>query len=80
MIGGTVNNLTVQVAKRLGADHRPVSIAELHRAYLRDYPNVTVGRSIDSFAATLAYHCINMRSRFPNIRDRRAPADWLKRP
>jgi hypothetical protein len=75
-----VADLMVQVALRLGADRRPVSPTALHRTYLKEFPQTRVGRSIEGFAATLGYHCINTRSRFPDPADKRRPADWQRRP
>lgn len=71
---------TVEAARRVGAQHRPVRLREIHESYLEMKPDAIVGRSLDSFAATLNFHCINMRSRFPNPRDRRVNASWITRP
>src|SRR5437868_6111270 len=73
-------DLIVQTANKQGAHHHPVSVTALHSAYLDDNPSTTVGRSVASFAATLAFHCINMRARFPNGTDKSAQAPFLRRP
>ncbi len=73
-------DLILETARRLGMDRAPRGLSELHRAYLRDHPDATVGRSEGSFSATLNYHTINMQSRFPKPQEPRAPASWLKRP
>lgn len=73
-------DLIIKVAHELGADERPVSLAELHHAYMRAYPGIGKGSTRGAFDATINYHCINMRSRFPNVRDRHKPAYWLSRP
>src|SRR5205085_1623037 len=73
-------DLIVTVAYGIGADRHPVSLGELHAAYLRAYPGVGKGASRASFDATVNYHCINMRSRFPDARNPHKPAYWLARP
>lgn len=73
-------DLIVQVAASIGAEQRPVEIRELHDAYLRAFPGIGKGTTPGSFAATINYHCINMRSRFPDNSDHRKPAYWLSRP
>ena len=64
----------------IGADRHPVSLGELHAAYLRAYPGVGKGASRASFDAKVNYHCINMRSRFHDARNPHKPAYWLARP
>jgi hypothetical protein len=73
-------DLIVTVAYGIGADRHPVALGELHAAYLRAYPGVGKGASRASFDATVNYHCINMRSRFPDAHNPRKPAYWLARP
>ena len=73
-------DLIRQAAVGIDADQRPVSLAELHAAYIRAYPGVGKGTSRGSFDATVNYHCINMRSRFPDARDRHKSANWLSQP
>ncbi len=73
-------DLIVEVARRIGADRRPVSLTELYNAYRQAYPGVGKGSARGSFDATVNYHCINMRSRFPDVNDRRKLAYWLSRP
>jgi hypothetical protein len=72
-------DLILETAQRLRLDHAPRSLAELHRVYLRDHPDITAGRSEGSFSASLNFHTINMQSRFPKSRDPRMPAPWLRR-
>ena len=67
-------DLILETAQRLGLAVAPRGLTDLHRAYLRDHPDTTVGRSQNSFDATLNYHVINMRSRFPKPREPRARA------
>jgi hypothetical protein len=57
-----------------------VSLVELHDAYMRAYPGVGKGTTRGSFDATANYHCINMRSRFPDANDRHEAAYWLSQP
>src|SRR5437763_6647998 len=73
-------DLIVTVAYGIGADRHPVALGELHAAYLRAYPRVGKGASRASFDATVNYHTVNMRSRFPDARHPRKPAYWLSRP
>ena len=73
-------DLILETARRLGLEREPRGLTELHRSYLRDHPQTTVGRSQGSFDATLDFHCINMPSRFPKPREPRAPAAWMRRP
>lgn len=73
-------DLIITVAHGIGADQHPVSLGELHAAFLRAYPGIGKGASRESFTATVTYHCINMRSRFPDAGNRRKPAYWLSRP
>jgi hypothetical protein len=73
-------DLISTIAYGIGADRHPVSLGELHAAYLRAYPGVGKGISRASFDATINYHCINMRSRFPDARNRHRSAYWLTRP
>lgn len=73
-------DLILETAQGLGLAVAPQGLTDLHRAYLRNHPDTTVGRSQDSFDATLNYHVINMRSRFPKPREPRARANWLTRP
>ncbi len=76
----TLIDLITKVAYEIGADQHPVSLADLHTAYLRAYPGIGKGVTRGSFDATINYHCINMRSRFPNSRDKQKPAYWLSHP
>lgn len=73
-------DLIVAVAHGIGADHHPIALGELHAAYLRAYPGVGKGASRASFDATVNYHCVNMRSRFPDASNPRKPAYWLTQP
>ncbi len=73
-------DLIVESAHHIGADRRPISLTDLYNAYRQVYPGVVKGATRGSFDATLNYHCINMRSRFPNVSNRRKPANWLSRP
>ncbi len=73
-------DLIMDVATQIGADRRPVSLTELYNAYRQAYPGIGKGNARGSFDATVNYHCINMRSRFPDASDRRKPAYWLARP
>lgn len=76
----TLIDLITKVAYEIGADQHPVSLVDLHAAYLRAYPGIGKGATRGSFDATINYHCINMRSRFPDSRDKQKPAYWLSRP
>ncbi len=73
-------DLIMEAARQIGTDQRPVSLTELYNAYRQAYPGVGKGSARGSFDATVNYHCINMRSRFPDVNDRRKPAYWLSRP
>jgi len=74
-------DLIVDAATRIGADQEAVSLTRLYNAYRTDYPGIEKGIARGSFDATVNYHCINMRSRFPDANDRRKKsAYWLSRP
>ncbi len=73
-------DLGLAAARAIGADHHPVSLADLHAAYLRANPGISKGSTLDSFGATLNYHTINMRSRFPEPRNKQQFTSWLTRP
>ena len=73
-------DLIIDVAQKVGADQKPVFLKYLNVAYLRAYPGIGKGVTRNSFDATLNYHCINMRSRFPDPNDKHKPAPWLSRP
>ena len=73
-------DLIVKVAYEIEANLHPVSLSELYAAYQHAYPGIGKGSSRGSFDATVNYHCINMRSRFPYINDKRKTAYWLTRP
>ena len=73
-------DLIVKVAYGIGADRHAVSLPELYNAYLRAYPGIGKGTTRGSFDATVNYHCVNMRSRFPDANNRRKSAYWLTRP
>lgn len=76
----TIISLAIAAARALGADHHAVSLAALHAAYLKTNPDIKVGKTPNSFANILAFHTINMRSRFFYPNDKRKSADWLTRP
>ena len=73
-------DLMIPVAYGVDAHHHPASLPELHEAFLRAYPGIGKGETRGSFDATLNYHCINMRSRFPAPANKQRPASWLSRP
>lgn len=73
-------DLIVKVASGIGADRHTVSLTELYDAYMRAYPGIGKGTTRGSFDATVNFHCINMRSRFPDVADKRRRAYWLSRP
>jgi hypothetical protein len=73
-------DLIIQVAYGMGADRHPVSLTELHEAYIQAFPGIGKGTTRGSFDATVNYHCINMRSRFPDTNDKHKQAYWLMRP
>ncbi len=76
----TIIDLVIPVAGSIGADQQSVTLEDLHEAYLRAYPGIGKGETRASFDATVNYHCINMRSRFPDASQRRKRADWNTRP
>jgi hypothetical protein len=75
-----VIDLSIDAAREIGADQHPVSLADLHAAYLRANPGIGKGTTQDSFGATINYHTINMRSRFPDRGHKQKLASWLSRP
>jgi hypothetical protein len=80
VINRNLIDLIVDSARHIGADRRPVSLTDLYNAYRQAFPGVVKGASRGSFDATVNYHCINMRSRFPDANDKRKSATWLSRP
>jgi len=76
----TLIDRIIEVARKLDAEQKSISLTTLQAAYLDEYPHAEAGRSPDSFNATVNYHCINMRSRFPIPNDKRKTAYWLTRP
>ncbi|GCE27534.1 hypothetical protein KDA_30180 [Dictyobacter alpinus] len=80
VVNRTLIDLITKVALEIGAEQHVVSLADLHTAYLSAYPGIGKGATRGSFDATINYHCINMRSRFPDSKDKRKPAYWLSHP
>lgn len=80
MAGRNLIDLIVEAAKAIDADRRAVSLPSLYNAYRRMFPNVGKGHTRGSFDATVTYACINMRSRFPDAKNRRQKAAWLTDP
>jgi hypothetical protein len=76
----SIIDLTIKVAHEIGADQHPISLAELHEAYLHANPGIGKGRTRNSFDATINFHTINMRARFPNPTERKRSAPWLAKP
>ncbi|HEY7420072.1 MAG TPA: hypothetical protein VH593_33145, partial [Ktedonobacteraceae bacterium] len=75
-----VIDLGIAAAREIGADQHPVSLSELHTAYLHANPGIGKGLTLDNFGATINYHTINMRSRFPERNNKQKSASWLARP
>lgn len=75
----TVIDGLLEVACELGADEQPVALGDLFAAYVAAFPE-RAGQKEDSFSATLSYHCVNMRSRFPRPKEPTALAAWMSRP
>jgi len=73
-------DLSVDAARAIGADHHPVSLSDLHAAYLRANPGISKGTTLDGFGATIGYYTINMKSRFFYPNDKKKSAPWLKEP
>jgi hypothetical protein len=73
-------DLVIPVAISIGADRHSVTLEDLHAAYLRAYPGIGKGETRASLDATMNYHCINMRSRFPDASQKQKRADWNTRP
>lgn len=75
-----VIDLSIKAAHEIGADEHPISLASLHDAYLHANPGIGKGRTRNSFDATINFHCINMRARFPDPRNKKKSAPWLVQP
>ena len=73
-------DLSIDAAHEIEADQHPVSLADLHAAYLQANPGIAKGTTLDSFGATINYHTINMPSRFPDRNNPHKSASWLSRP
>lgn len=73
-------DLSIAAAQEIGADQHPVTLADLHTAYLRANPGIGKGTTQDGFGATINYYTINMRSRFPERNNKQKSASWLLRP
>jgi hypothetical protein len=78
--GRTVIERAALVARRLGADQRPVGISDLHATYLATYPGIEKGKARDSFAASVNFHTVNVPSRFFYRDDRYKRAPWNVQP
>jgi hypothetical protein len=72
--------LIVSVARKIGADHKEVSLKEIRETYEGAYPHIGKGKAPGSLDATLNYHCINMKSRFPDPRDKKRKTYWQEEP
>jgi parallel beta-helix repeat protein len=75
-----MTDLIVEVARRMGADQHPVSLADLHNTYLQAYPGIGKGDTRAGFGATVSFYTIDMRARFPDPKDHQKPASWLTQP
>jgi len=75
-----VIDLGIDAARAIGADQHPVSLADLHEAYLHANPGIGKGITRESFGATINFYTINMRSRFPDASNKQQPAPWLSQP
>src|SRR5450631_3250327 len=75
-----VIDLSIKAAYEIGADRHSISLADLHEAYMRANPGIGKGRTRNSFDATINFHTINMRARFPDPTDRKRSAPWLAKP
>jgi hypothetical protein len=66
----------VSTAYAIGARRHPVTLKELRTARESSYGDIPGGHD-----ATLNFHCINLRSRFPDPNDKqKKEADWLNNP
>ena len=73
-------DLSIAAAHEIAAEQHPVALTDLHAAYLRANPGIGKGTTQDGFGATINYHTINMRSRFPDRNNKQKSASWLSRP
>ncbi|GLV54369.1 hypothetical protein KDH_12170 [Dictyobacter sp. S3.2.2.5] len=74
-------DLIVEAAFKIGADKQAVSLANLYDEYMNSNPGISKGSNHGSFDATVNYHCINMRSRFYDVRKRyQQNAYWITKP
>jgi hypothetical protein len=76
----SVIDLSIKAAREIGADRHPISLADLHEAYLYANPGIGKGRTRNSFDATINFHTINMRARFPDPSNKKKAAPWLAKP
>jgi hypothetical protein len=75
-----VIDLSIKVAHEIGADRHSISLADLHEAYIHANPGIGKGRTRNSFDATINFHTINMRARFPDPDNKKKYAPWLAKP
>lgn len=75
-----VIDLSIKAAHEIGADRNFISLADLHEAYIRANPGIGKGRTRNSFDATINFHTINMRARFPEPGNKKKFAPWLAKP
>ncbi|GCE09305.1 toll/interleukin-1 receptor domain-containing protein [Dictyobacter aurantiacus] len=74
-------DLIVEAAFKISADKQSVSLANLYDEYMNSNPGISKGSTHASFDATVNYHCINMRSRFSDVRKRyQKNAYWITKP
>jgi len=73
--------MTVETLKKMDPNYKGIRLKDIYDNFIKLFPEQS-SKTYNSFQADLAYHCINMRSRFYNQKNiKRNPDDsWWKNP
>ncbi|MCK4966477.1 DUF91 domain-containing protein [bacterium] len=71
--------MTVKVLKKIDLNYNGVKSKSIYNEFVKMFPQYST-KSKESFNADLNYHCINMRSRFPDPRNKRIKCAWQNNP
>ena len=78
-IDKTTLQMTVETMKKIDPYYKGVRIKVIFDEFIKLYPEFSSKR-YDSFSADLAYHCINIRSRFPDYKNKKQKYVWQSNP
>lgn len=71
--------MAVRAVNELGGNERCISLKSIINKIYHLYPE-THEKSENTIGAVINYHCINMRSRFPDPRKKKKKAVWITNP